>query len=166
MCLGRKESVWNIIFSYFEGSKDATLSTLPLTPRTPTTPVTLKHLLDFVAAEIPSKWKIFGIQLDIPNDILETYPSHNSTECFIQVFSTWKRNSSPPYTWETVINVLESRSINERSLAEEIRKLQWQWTLHGAKSTHISRYHIDLWNSCYIVISIIILVVFHAAVLT
>ena len=95
----------------------------PLTSATPTTPVTLKNLLNFVAAKIPRKWMDFGIQLDIPYEELETYPRHDCKECFNKVFSTWKRNGSPPYTWETVIDVLESPSVNEKELAQSIRKL-------------------------------------------
>jgi len=92
-------------------------------PATPTTQVSLKNLSNLVAAKIPSKWKKFGIQLDLPYEELETYPSHDCEECFNKVFSTWKRNGSPRYSWEMVIDVLESPSVNAKELAQRIRKL-------------------------------------------
>jgi len=86
-------------------------------------PVTLAKLLNLVAARIPSKWKEFGILLNIPSEELEAYPSHHCTECFTRVFVKWKSNNSPDYTWETVINNLESPIINEKRLAQEIRSI-------------------------------------------
>ena len=85
-------------------------------------PVSLPDLLNHVAARILSKWKMFGIQLEIPVSELDTYPSHDCQECYARVFAAWERKGSPELSWGTVISVLESPIISERRLAVEIRE--------------------------------------------
>ena len=85
-------------------------------------PVSLPDLLNHVGVKILSKWKMFGIQLEVPVSELDTYPSHNCLECYACVFASWERKGSPELSWETVIGVLESPIISERRLAVEIRE--------------------------------------------
>ena len=75
-----------------------------------------------VAAKIPVKWYKFGVQLNIPTGTLSAVHKHTDLECFIEVFSIWKRSLSlEPISWATVIAVLESPSINEKRLAADLR---------------------------------------------
>ena len=75
-----------------------------------------------VAAKIPAKWNEFGVQLDIPTSTLNAVRKHTAQECFIEVFSIWKRSlSCEPISWVTVIAVLESPSIDEKKLAADLR---------------------------------------------
>ena len=85
-------------------------------------PVSLPDLLNHVGVKILSKWKMFGIQLEVPVSELDTYPSHNCLECYARVFASWERKGSPELSWGTVISVLESPTISERRLAVEIRE--------------------------------------------
>ena len=78
--------------------------------------------MNYVAAKIPDKWYLFGQQLDIPANKLNTFNSESSPEqCFSMVFSTWKHSlSRTPITWATILAVLKSPSINEEFLAKEL----------------------------------------------
>ena len=75
-----------------------------------------------IAAKIPAKWYTFGVHLNISTGTLDAVHKHSDLECFIEVFSIWKRSlSREPISWVTVIAVLESPSIDERRLAADLR---------------------------------------------
>lgn len=111
-----------MFLSHSEGSENSTTPVSHHRSVTYTVPVTLENLLNLVAARIPNKWYDFGILLSIPPEELDTYPNHTSTKCFTRIFTTWRSNASPAYTWDTVINVLESPTMKEIRLAQEIRR--------------------------------------------
>ena len=85
----------------------------------PTLPAFLTH----IGSQLLSKWKTFGILLEIPFSELDTYPIHSPVECFARVFDTWERKGSPAFSWETVINVLESPLMEEMTLAQKVRDI-------------------------------------------
>ena len=89
-------------------------------PSTSKSPVTMTDLLNLVAVKILGKWELFGILLDIPQEELDTFPEHNPKECFIRVFSSWKRKGTPEYSWETIIKTLTMPIMAENRLAAEI----------------------------------------------
>jgi len=39
---------------------------------------------------------------------------------FIEVFKKWQKNGNPSFTWNSLVNVLLSPSVNEKKLAEDI----------------------------------------------
>ena len=41
-------------------------------------------------------------------------------EQFVAVLEQWKKSSSLPYTWKSLVTVLRSRSVNESRLAHEL----------------------------------------------
>ena len=74
---------------------------------------------------IPStnKWRAIGIQLQLqPTEINRmTLDCHDEENCFIKVLEAWQRKGSPPFTWETIISVLECESVSERALAMNLK---------------------------------------------
>lgn len=71
-----------------------------------------------VAAEIPGKWRDIGLQLGLDQRVLEgiaTASSGDTNTCYSSVFTH-------PYTWSTVLQVLESRAVGERRLADRVKK--------------------------------------------
>ena len=86
-------------------------------------PLTLPIFMNHVGVKMLSRWQLFGILLKIPVPELDTYPIHNCAICFTRVFDSWQRKGSPEFSWETVINVLESPLLGERHLASEVRKM-------------------------------------------
>ena len=88
-------------------------------------PPSTAAFLNKVAAQIPAKWKLFAYNINIEDDALaeiELKYLHNPTECFMNIFRAWKKNLSPPFTWETVIEVLQSPAVGEKKMAEDIKQ--------------------------------------------
>ena len=79
-----------------------------------------------VAAEIPAKWRVVGIQLCLSPATLDNIQSQtagrpDSNMCaFEQVFDQWQRRRSSPYTWEVIIAALRTPSVGEDALADRL----------------------------------------------
>ena len=85
----------------------------------------LQHLMEKVAAVIPSKYEMVGLQLGLtPAKLQAIRPQHQSLEdyhrAFGEIFSEWRRRGSPPYTWRTLTGVLRSASVGEVLLSEQL----------------------------------------------
>eukprot|EP00731_Ephydatia_muelleri_P038873 Em0959g1a len=86
----------------------------------------LGDLMNDVAAVIPAKWRLVGVQLKLPNGTLDEIQAQNTgrpDECilsFEQVFATWRSLGTSLYTWKTVINALRSPAVGEVTLANEL----------------------------------------------
>ena len=83
----------------------------------------LPDFMDLVAAEIPSKWKMMGIQLYLTDSQLDCIEvtSGDPLHCFSSVFTLWKRKETRlPLSWGTVLQALEAPSVGERKLARKI----------------------------------------------
>ena len=79
----------------------------------------LRDLMNELAARIPHKWREVGIQL-IKEEKLNCFTSPEPLHNFSSVFTTWKSETSSPYKWSTLIDVLKSPSVDETRLAEEL----------------------------------------------
>ena len=79
-----------------------------------------------VAAVIPAKWRLVGIQLKLPTGTLDEIQIQNAgkpDECmhlFELVFARWRSLVSSSYTWKTMIEVLRSPAVKEVALANEL----------------------------------------------
>ena len=75
-----------------------------------------------VAAAIPSKWKDVGLQLGLDHSVLEGIGGDNS-HCYMDVFTQWKKQKSTthPYTWSTLVQVLQTPAVGEEELADKIK---------------------------------------------
>ena len=79
-----------------------------------------------VAAAIPAKWRLVGVQLKLPSEVLDDIWDQNAGKTdmcklsFEQVFRKWKRLGTSPYTWETMVNVLGSPAVGEVDLAGQL----------------------------------------------
>ena len=85
----------------------------------------LVHLMDKVAAVIPHKYEIVGLQLGLTLAQLQVIgPRHPNLEehhrAFGEIFGEWRRRGSPPYSWKTLISVLRSASVGEILLSEQL----------------------------------------------
>ena len=84
-------------------------------------------LLNAVAIELPTKWKIIGQELGIKKPDLEKIEREKRNEllrCYEEVFDLWERQQSEdkPYTWATLIQALRSPLVRENSLAEALKR--------------------------------------------
>ena len=98
------------------------LGTLPVTLDSEPS---LQHLMEKVAAVIPSKYEMVGLQLGLTLAQLQAIrPQHQSLgdyhRAFGEIFNEWRRQGSPPYTWGTLTGVLRSASVGEVLLSEQL----------------------------------------------
>eukprot|EP00731_Ephydatia_muelleri_P035079 Em0095g9a len=85
----------------------------------------LQHLMDKVAAVIPHKYVLIGLQLRLSLAELQVIgPRHPTLEehhrAFGEMFGVWRRRGSVPYTWRTLIDLLKSASVGEVRLSDEL----------------------------------------------
>lgn len=99
----------------------------------------IPDLMNWVAAEVPDKWDVVGVQLGLsPNEVnfIRQYAFGNFQFCFMQVFMSWKDRSKIAYTWNTLIDVLTTRSVGCNDLASKLRNaLEFQTVNVGATFT-------------------------------
>ena len=80
--------------------------------------------MNFVAAEIPEKWREVGIGLGLDTTDIKRIeadiPTHKSTPCYVDVFYTWKNKSTKTYTWDTLLKALRTPSVDASKLASTI----------------------------------------------
>ena len=95
---------------------------LPFLPEPPK----LSELMNDVAAAIPAKWRLVGVQLELPSEVLDEIQDMNATmpnmclHCFEQIFAKWERLGTSLYTWKTLVNALCSPAVGEVHLAEQL----------------------------------------------
>ena len=72
----------------------------------------LSDLMNEVTSKVSAKWKQISIQLGLtPNDPIQRITT---------VFKVWKKRATKPYTWSTVIEVLNAAAVDEIRLAKEL----------------------------------------------
>ena len=94
-------------------------------------------LLNKVAARARDKWRMMGLQLNIPMDQLNSMTATDPISCYADVFNWWQRNGSPPYTWATIIDALRAPIVGEVQLAHELEK----WLIHSTSQQFRTMLH-------------------------
>ena len=81
-----------------------------------------------VITRIPDKWRKFGIAVEISSAQLNTKDKQHrgdAQDIFADVFEYWRENQSVlkyPVTWESVVKILRTRTVDEGRLAGEIEE--------------------------------------------
>lgn len=91
---------------------------LPLLPN-------LQTLVKHVGAKAQDQFENIGLGLNLTKPELNAIKSecnNNSKSCFIEIFQKWEQNTTPPYTWMTIIEILESDLVQRKDLALELRR--------------------------------------------
>ena len=82
--------------------------------------------MDHIGSQIPLKWFEFGSALAITppqmEEIKENHPS-NTNQAFADVIQIWQTEYPRPFTWETLVMVLESSAVNEPQLVQQLIEL-------------------------------------------
>ena len=100
--------------SLYIPSSPITLSPPPIEPDLPT-------LLNEVVAVIPGKWRQVGNLLKIPRGVLDAMgQQYSPMDCFEHVLTEWDSRRTSPYTWETIIDALQSKAVGENALATKL----------------------------------------------
>ena len=92
----------------------------------------LQHLMVKVAAVIPHKYEMVGLQLGLTLAQLQVIgPRQPNLEehhrAFGEIFDVWRRRGTSPYTWRTLTGVLRSASVGEVLLSEQLTT----WLTHS-----------------------------------
>ena len=85
----------------------------------------LSDLMTEIASKVPAKWKEISIQLGLTLSDQKHFMEvtlGDPKQCFTFVFTVWKNRATRPYTWSTMIEVLESPAVDEMRLAQELRR--------------------------------------------
>ena len=81
-----------------------------------------KHLCEEVASKT-EKWEEIATQLDISQRkirLIEEDCNGDVQRCFRGVFDTWCKQRKHPFTWNTIITILECDSVEEKFLADTL----------------------------------------------
>ena len=74
--------------------------------------------------QIPTKWRFVGIELGLRPDHLNAIESEQNgslAHCFSAVFHKWECETSPPYSWSTIIAALEAPQVGAKHLAQALK---------------------------------------------
>ena len=72
-----------------------------------------------------NEWQMIALHLDIDQVLIERFDQQargNIAQCFHKVFSKWQKQQTPPFTWQVIISVLESPSVAEHTLADQLKR--------------------------------------------
>ena len=88
--------------------------------------ISLAEFKKHVVAHIPNRWRDFGISLGLTITAIDTYAAqHQSAHepIFAAIYDYWRGSSLRfPCTWNGVVQLLRTRTIDEIDLADEIEK--------------------------------------------
>ena len=72
----------------------------------------------YIIYQIPARWRMFGIHLDIKVNRLDAISEKDPEECFLKVYDIWENEMTKPFTWRTAVEVLEI--LNQNRLRRQV----------------------------------------------
>ena len=107
------------------GAESKWLESLPLPPSESDSPTMDQLMTELV--EVSASWELVGIQLLVPYwklGIIKRENRDQCKECLMKVLEYWRQHAGTknPFSWETIVNVLQSQSIGNIGLAEDIEQ--------------------------------------------
>ena len=80
-------------------------------------------LANRVAVVIPHQWKKVAVQLELSRGKIKAIQKDedDSSDRFMAVMDHWEQSLSKPFTWATLVSALQSPSVNETTLADELK---------------------------------------------
>ena len=87
-------------------------------------PPKLSDFIENVATEIPAKWRQVGIMLGLKSNKLDGIGARcreSQQECYEAIFQKWENGQEQP-SWQRIIEVLQTKTVNANSLAKELSK--------------------------------------------
>lgn len=89
-------------------------------------PTQFIRLLQNELAPCSLKWELIAVNLDIDTTEIGRIERSNSKDvqaCLREVFDVWHRQRKHPFSWETIVEVLDSPSVQEHHLAQILREM-------------------------------------------
>ena len=85
-----------------------------------------RDLMNDVAAKARDKWLMVGTMLGIDSSVLYSFRDQYNADpmaCYLAVFHHWKTSiDCLPYTWDTIVEALESAVVHRRDIGVAIRE--------------------------------------------
>ena len=81
-----------------------------------------------VVNHIPDRWESFGVALGVPLSNVKSFERQymgNARDIFNRIFEHWINHQSKlnyPPTWESIVEILRTRVVDEKHLADDIEK--------------------------------------------
>ena len=85
-------------------------------------PTEIDFANDVIAEMKPDKMVRLGIQLGLSYHDLDPITSQPPFIQYMTMLNKWKAAGNKPYTWETLIEALRSRSVRELALADTLEE--------------------------------------------
>ena len=85
-------------------------------------PPTLFDFIENVGSVIPAEWRNVGIALGLSTNILNGIGARcreSQKACYEEIFQEWK-NGQEQLRWEQIIQVLQTKTVNQNFLAKEL----------------------------------------------
>ena len=84
----------------------------------------MSDLGNHVAAVIPDKWNKVAVQLELQRGEISTIErnKHDELDRFMAVMEVWENSLRKPFTWDTLVAVLQSPFVSEAKLAAELQR--------------------------------------------
>ena len=82
----------------------------------------MSDLANRVAVVIPDKWKMVAVQLELARGEIKIIQKDEGeiVDRFMAVMDKWEQSIRKPFTWATLVTALQSPSVNETRLADEL----------------------------------------------
>ena len=77
---------------------------------------------------VSHKWREIGLSLVLTPDAVDAIDEHsdNNEQKLIDVILLWEESKTRPFSWDSLLIVLNSTMVDERPLAEQIKR----WVIH------------------------------------
>ena len=77
---------------------------------------------------VQARWYHIGVELRLPEGTLSAIRTQFSdlTDCLTEMCTKWLKRIDPPPTWDALANVVESPTVGEEHLAQQLRKTYCQ----------------------------------------
>ena len=80
----------------------------------------LRNILEELVG-VCNKWYEVGLRLNMPPGTLDTFKHLEPRISMREILACWLRGTNPPPTWEALADALESRTVGETALAQQLR---------------------------------------------
>ena len=80
------------------------------------------ELLRHIKQKVFEKWKMIATLLGLFEYIPTISKKHRDEpdDCFLEVVQKWKESDSKPFTWTTIINILQHEHVGKADVAKKI----------------------------------------------
>lgn len=84
--------------------------------------MTVSDVIRQMEPQVFEKWKMIAALLGLYNHVgrISNEFRDKPDECFLAVVQLWENNDHPPFTWRTIIDILQHENVAKKGVAEKI----------------------------------------------